>query len=77
MPLASGVLLTRYDEPGLRLTIKTTHSTAGTPLLIEADLHGYRGIPPAWRFLDPDTRETAGVPFPQPGPAVDQRIGLP
>jgi hypothetical protein len=56
-----------FDEPGLRLIIRTVHPAAGTPLLIHADLHGYRAVPPAWRFLNPDTGEAAGAPFPQHG----------
>ena len=32
-----------------------------------ADLRGYRAIPPAWQFLDPETHELPTAVFPQPG----------
>jgi hypothetical protein len=58
-----------FDDPALHLNVKTTHPVSGTPLRIQADLQGYRAVPPAWRFLHPDTdgEKTATDPFPQPG----------
>jgi hypothetical protein len=56
-----------FDDPALRLDVKTNHPATGTPLLIHAALEGYRAVAPGWRFLNPTTGEAAGAPFPQPG----------
>jgi hypothetical protein len=57
----------RLDEADLRLTVDTEHPATRTPLRIEADLHGYRAVPPAWRFVDPNTGQATSTVFPQPG----------
>ena len=58
-----------FDDPALHLNVTTTHPVSDTSLLIQADLQGYRAVPPAWRFLCPDTDEEAITtgPFPQAG----------
>jgi hypothetical protein len=58
-----------FDDAALHLNVKTTHPACGTALYIQADLQGYRAVPPAWRFLHhhPDGQKTVTDPFPRPG----------
>lgn len=56
------------DLEGLALSATIDHPVAGVGLLrLDADLDGYRAIPPAWRFVDPDTGEVSQRAFPKPG----------
>lgn len=56
-----------FDDPALQLDVRTNHPATGTPLLLQADLQGYRAVAPGWRLLNPDTGEATGAPFPQSG----------
>lgn len=57
-----------FDDPALHLDVTTIHPAVGAPLLIQADLQGYRAVPPAWRFLYSDAAEQATAsPFPLAG----------
>jgi hypothetical protein len=47
------------DGAGLRLTAWTIHPKDGKALQLAADLRGYRALPPAWEFLDPQTGTAA------------------
>jgi hypothetical protein len=55
------------DMDGLRLSARTTHPATGIPLRIDADLDGYPGFPPAWRFVDPSTGQPLPQAFPRGG----------
>lgn len=57
----------QFDDAALHLNVKTTHAACGTDLWIQADLHGYRAVPPAWRFLHPNGRDAVTGPFPRHG----------
>ena len=58
-----------FDDAALRLNVKTVHPACGMALHVQADLQGYRAVPPAWRFLRLalDGRETVTDPFPRAG----------
>ena len=56
-----------FDDDALVLRIGAIHPAAELLLWIEADLHGYRAVPPAWRFLGPADQPEGTAPFPQPG----------
>lgn len=56
------------DAECRRLTASIDHPVAGVGLLqLEADLDGYRAVPPAWRFVDPETGHVTKRAFPKPG----------
>jgi len=56
-----------FDEETLHLVLRVSHPATGTQFVIDADLEGYRAVPPAWRFLPAGGGEAAGAPFPQAG----------
>jgi hypothetical protein len=55
------------DLESLRLVAMGTHPGDGAPIVVVADLTGYRAVPPAWRFVDPVTREPSPGEFPRAG----------
>jgi hypothetical protein len=56
------------DVEGLRLTATTNHPVADVGgLRLDADLNDYRALPPAWRFVDPETGEVTKRAFPKAG----------
>jgi hypothetical protein len=56
------------DAERLALAATVRHPADGSPLMVVADLHGYRAVPPAWRFVDPATKESGPSAFPMGGP---------
>jgi hypothetical protein len=55
------------DAVRLALAATVRHPADGSLLLIVADLHGYRAVPPAWRFVDPRTGQSGQSAFPAAG----------
>lgn len=56
------------DSSALRLTASMTHPKDGAPLALVADLNGYRGVPPAWEFVEPETGARTRHAFPKGAP---------
>lgn len=54
------------DLDSLTFTFTTVHPTDGRPILLEANVAGYRALPPAWRFLDEAGASTRSA-FPAQG----------
>jgi hypothetical protein len=61
-----------YDESELRMTLRLTGPPADPdgelePYLLEGVLDSYPAIPPAWRFIDPESGGRVGASaFPEP-----------
>jgi hypothetical protein len=58
----------QLDSSALRLTASTTHPSDRAPLVLLADLNGYRGVPPAWEFVEPETNARTRHAFPKGAP---------
>lgn len=62
-----------WDEENLILEVRFTHDKTGSSFILRGRLDGYKALPPAWEFVDPDTGEegTAAAypapPNPTPG----------
>ncbi len=58
----------QLDASALRLTALMAHPADKHPLALVADLNGYRGVPPAWEFVDRETRARDRHAFPKGAP---------
>ncbi|SRR6266487_1271513 len=62
----AGWEVTLNDE-SLILEVRITHEKTGQLFILRGNLTGYKAIPPAWEFVDPDTgeeRTLAAYPVP-------------
>lgn len=55
------------DIAKLILEVRLTHEMTGQPFILRGYLDGYKAIPPAWEFIDPDTgEEGTAAAYPEP-----------
>jgi hypothetical protein len=57
-----------FNKDLLRVDVQVKHPKTGHLLLLDADLAGYRAVPPAWQFLEPKTREAVKNAWPAAAP---------
>lgn len=51
----------------LLLDVRITHEKTGQLYILRGNLNGYKAIPPAWEFVDPDTGdEGSAAAYPEP-----------
>lgn len=58
--------------PKLVVRAHMPHPADDKPLLLHGEFDGYRVLPPAWLFLDPDTETPTPHAWPSAGPVGDQ-----
>lgn len=58
----------QIDPVRLALVVTVRHPSDESLLLLVGDLTGYRGVPPAWKFVDPLTGQSTAAAFPAAGP---------
>ncbi|MGQ0678173.1 MAG: hypothetical protein ACT4OM_00690 [Actinomycetota bacterium] len=54
-----------FNEKDLVLAAMRAHPVDNGQLLLEASCDQYRALPPAWRFVDPETREPTAASTPR------------
>lgn len=57
-----------FDRDGLILDAHCLHPADKKPLLLTAEVDSYRALPPAWRFVDPETRVATPAATPSRDP---------
>ncbi len=65
-----------FDEEHLVLDAHGVHPADGGTLLLTAEFDGYRALPPAWRFVDPETREATVRATPSRDPVAGKRASV-
>ena len=65
-----------FDQEALVLDARCAHPADDNPLLLIAEFDGYRALPPAWRFVDPETREATARATPTRDPVVGNRASV-
>src|SRR6266851_406501 len=56
-----------FNHESLILEVRLTHEKAGQLYILRGYLDGYKAIPPAWEFVDPDTGdEGTAAAYPEP-----------
>ena len=56
------------DRERLVLDAYSRHPADRAPLLLTAEVDAYRALPPAWRFVDPETRQATPLATPSRDP---------
>lgn len=56
------------DPNALRVQVHLQHPRDRGQLLLTGEFDDYKALPPAWRFVDPETREPTPASFPRGGP---------
>jgi hypothetical protein len=65
-----------FDQEHLVLDAHGVHPADRAPLLLTAEFDGYRALPPAWRFVDPETREATAQATPTRDPVAGKRASV-
>src|SRR5688572_8758832 len=64
-----------FDHQELLLLATSYHPADQRELLLEGRVDGYRALPPAWRFIDPETKEPMARSTPR-GDSVNGRSSV-
>src|SRR2546421_3877700 len=55
------------DDTNFILEVRLIHGKTGQLFILRGRLDGYKAIPPAWEFVDPDTgEEGTAAAYPEP-----------
>ena len=65
-----------FDQETLTLDAHGVHPADRNSLLLTAEFDGYRALPPAWRFVDPETREATARATPTRDPVAGKRASV-
>jgi len=65
-----------FDRETLVFDALGVHPVDRGPLLLTAEFDGYRALPPAWRFVDPETREATARATPTRDPVAGKRASV-